>query len=337
MKPSAEQARALQQFRNLLLDVGVSAWLSPSTEANVALSISVPDPELMRTRRALVDLFCLGQSVECSEANRICPSAAIQLLEEVGILQQSDDCFTAGEYRLVSHLGLLLFCHRISAHAKFYYGTDSIALSRVLTPNAGTVLDVCAGVGAQSLFCARTASHVTAVELEPSAEPVFWINSAMNALSENVEFLCGDLFAPVAGRTFDHICSNPPFLPVPTTIRFPLFAGGGSDGLEIVRRLLKGLPDHLSRAGECQIIASALGSSRGPNLSCLLDLPVAADLKMHVSCYTYEEISERTLALFAATALNQADSPDVSGEYRRHFRELKATHLYYFVLSARFA
>lgn len=159
----------------------------------------------------------------------------------------------------------------------------------------------------------------------------------MNGLSENIEFLSGDLFAPVRERKFDRICANPPFLPVPPKVRFPLYAGGGGDGLEIVRRLLEGLPDHLSADGECQIIASALGNSRGPNLSSLDDLPVTANLRIHVSCYTYEELSQRTLSLFAATALECNGSGDASDEYRKHFRELDATHLYYFVLRACFA
>jgi SAM-dependent methyltransferase len=335
MKPSAERARGLQQLRELLLDIGMPSFLSPSTA-------SVPsdppnDPELIQTRHTLCRFFCLGEAVEYSAIEPILPDEAVSALAQVGILQVKGKCLALGEYRLVYHLGLFLFCHRISAHARFYYGTDSLALSRVLSPVTGTVLDLCAGVGAQSLFCARTASRVTAVEIEPLAEPIFWINSAINGLSENIEFLSGDLFAPVGDRKFDLVCANPPFLPVPPKVRFPLYAGGGSDGLEIVRRLLKGLPDHLSTTGQCQIIASALGNSRGPNLSSLDELPVTANLKIHVSCYTYEELSQRTLSLFAATALESNGSGDASDEYRAHFRELAATHLYYFVLRATFA
>jgi release factor glutamine methyltransferase len=336
MKPSAEQARALQHLRERFLDIDMPSLLSSSAAAS-APSGRTDDPELIRTRHSLLRFLCLGEPVEYCEGHRIFPDEAIGVLEQVGILQRTGEFLTLGEYRLVYHLGLFLFCHRISAQAKFYYGTDSLALSRVLSPVTGTVLDLCAGVGAQSLFCARTASRVTAVEIEPLAEPIFWTNSAMNGLSENIEFLSGDLFAPVRERKFDRICANPPFLPVPPKVRFPLYAGGGGDGLEIVRRLLEGLPDHLSADGECQIIASALGNSRGPNLSSLDDLPVTANLRIHVSCYTYEELSQRTLSLFAATALECNGSGDASDEYRKHFRELDATHLYYFVLRACFA
>jgi release factor glutamine methyltransferase len=281
-------------------------------------------------------VFCFGETVESEVIYRVCPVEPIKALERLGILQWSDSNLGAGDFRLVYHLGLYLFCHRTSADAVFYYGTDSIALSRILTPVSGSVLDLCAGVGAQALFCARSASSVTAVEIEPSAEPVFWINCTMNGLeAKNVEFLCGDLFSAVPGRKFDRICANPPFLPVPTSIRFPRYAGGGSEGLDIVRRVLEGLPSYLSSSGECHIIASALGNSGGPNLSSLRDLPVSANLEINVSCYSYEELNEDTVSLFAASALDCMDGGGAREAYRRHFRQLNATNLYYFVLRAR--
>ena len=165
MKPSSERVHELQQLRELLLDVGIPSFLSPSTAS--VQSDPTNDPEVIGTRRTLFRLLCLGETVEYSAIDRILPDEAIRALEQVGIFQVNGEHLTLGEYRLVYHLGLFLFCHRISAHAKFYYGTDSLALSRVLSPVTGTVLDLCAGVGAQSLFCARTASRVTAVEIEP--------------------------------------------------------------------------------------------------------------------------------------------------------------------------
>jgi methylase of polypeptide subunit release factors len=336
MKPTPQQAQTLQQFRSILLQADAPHLPSSSVpDPDGSNHHPVPSSQAVETRRCISRLFYLGEAVECASMDSLFPPQVIATLEQLGILARNCTSFTAGEYRLVSHLGLFLFCHRVSAHARFYYGTDSLALSRVLTPVSGRVLDLCAGVGAQSLVCAQTASSVTAVEIEPAAEPVFWINTALNGLTDKVEFLSGDLFEPLAGRQFDRICSNPPFLPVPPEIRFPLYAGGGPDGLSIVRRLLEGLPDFLAPAGECHIIGSALGSLRGPNLSSLEDLAVAANLRIEVSCYSYEELDEPTLALFAATALHTAGSGDPKQEYRDHFRRLGATHLYYFVLRAR--
>lgn len=334
MKPTPRQVETLQRFRTILLQ------LYPShppcdLDSEASKPAAGPSSQSLEMRRCMTSLFKLGEVVECASISSFIAPEILSTLEQMGILQRDGATLSAGEYRLVSHLGLFLFCHQITATARFYYGTDSLALSRALSPVSGRVLDLCAGVGAQSLACAQTASFVTAVEIEPSAEPVFWINAALNGLMDKVEFFSGDLFAPLQGRQFDRICSNPPFLPVPPQIQFPLFAGGGPDGLTIVRRLLAGLPEFLAPAGECHIIGSALGSGTGPNLSSLKDLAVAANLRIEVSCYTYEEVDERTLGLFAATALHTAGSGDPREEYRNHFRSLDATHLYYFVLRAR--
>ncbi len=336
VKPTAHQVSALQQLRRVFDDTQMPALFSSSVPSHACTAANV-DPDLTRRRKGLFRFFCLGESIECDAAAELCTLETIEVLEKAGILRRRENCISTGEYRLVYHLGLFLFCHRSSPRALFYYGTDSIALSRMLSPVSGTVLDLCAGVGAQALFCARTASSVTAVELERSAEPIFWINSSLNGLTENIVFLSGDLFKPVPVGRFDRICANPPFLPVPPSIRFPLYAGGGSDGLDIVRRVLQGLPDYLATNGECHIIASALGDGGGPDVRTLKNLPVSTNLKMQLSCYSYEELTEDTVALFAASALDCGGPGDAREEYRRHFRQLEATHLYYFVLRAKLA
>jgi methylase of polypeptide subunit release factors len=241
---------------------------------------------------------------------------------------------TAGEYRLVYHLGLFLFCQTLTPSAKLYYGNDSVALSRLLLPAEGRVLDLCAGVGTQALVCAQTATSVTAVEMEPLAEKVFWINAELNGLSEKVEFLIGDLLEPVAGRQFDLICCNPPFMPVAPGIRYPVFADGGPDGLAIVRRLLAGLPEVLAPNGLCQVVGSVLGNSDGPDLSSLERLAAEAQLKMTISCPSCEELDAAMLGSCAATAMGCEGGGDVRQAFRDHYARLGATHIYYFLLTA---
>jgi hypothetical protein len=87
--------------------------------------------------------------------------------------------------------------------------------------------------------------------------------------------------------------------------------------------------------GECQIIGSALGNCKEPRLALLEDVADAANLRIEVSCYTYEELDEQTLALFAATAVDRAADGGAKEAYRAHFTSLGVTHLYYFVLRAR--
>jgi len=53
-------------------------------------------------------------------------------------------------------------------------------------------------------------------------------------------------------------------LPAVIDIRKPVVSDGGEDGLEFIRRIIKGLPHHLSIGGICQVIGTSLGNSDGP-------------------------------------------------------------------------
>ena len=67
----------------------------------------------------------------------------------------------------------------------------------------------------------------------------------------------GDLFDAVNRRRFDVIVSNPPYIPrdemnaLQREVRFEpaLALDGGSDGLDIFRRIAAGAPDHLNSGG----------------------------------------------------------------------------------------
>jgi len=312
MDLTGEQRQALRQFRSLLVDAGMDRLLGQDPAQARA-----PDSPLI------------------SELLQSCvPREVISTLEGLGLVNGSGDMVTAGEYRLVYHLGLFLFCQTLTPSAKLYYGNDSVALSRLLLPAEGRVLDLCAGVGTQALVCAQTATSVTAVEMEPLAEKVFWINAELNGLSEKVEFLIGDLLEPVAGRQFDLICCNPPFMPVAPGIRYPVFADGGPDGLAIVRRLLAGLPEVLAPNGLCHVVGSVLGNSDGPDLSSLERLAAEAQLKMTISCPSCEELDAAMLGSCAATAMGCEGGGDVRQAFRDHYARLGATHIYYFLLTA---
>jgi methylase of polypeptide subunit release factors len=302
MRLDAEQRQALRQFRILLADA---------------------DSDTAR-------LFAGGPAVESARV----PCEIARTLGALGMIRTNGDMIEAGEYRLVSHQGLFLFCQQLTPSAGLYYGNDSLALSRLLPPVEGHALDLCAGVGAQALMLAQTAPSVTAVELEPLAEGVFRINAEINGLSERVEYLVGDLFEPVAGRQFDFICSNPPFMPVAPEVRYPLWAAGGPDGLAVVRRVLMGLPEFMAADGQCQVVGAVLGNSEGPDLSSFEELASDAHLGITISCPSCEELGEAMLDSCAATALACECGRDVRQAFRSHYDSLGATHLYYFLLSA---
>lgn len=107
-----------------------------------------------------------------------------------------------------------------------------------------SILDLGTGCGAIALAIAKERPHcdITATDVSDAALAVARENANRLALA-NVEFLCGDWTAPVAGKTFDIIASNPPYVPEadPDLERLkhePQMALlSGKDGLDAIRRI----------------------------------------------------------------------------------------------------
>lgn len=125
-------------------------------------------------------------------------------------------------------------------------------------PDARTVLDIGTGSGciAVSLQKMLAGAKVTATDISAAALAVAQRNAEKHGAG--IEFLQGSLFTPVAGRSFDLIVSNPPYIPTADIASLeqevrefdPRTAlDGGCDGLEIYRDLIPEAVDHLNRNG----------------------------------------------------------------------------------------
>ncbi|MHC4832761.1 MAG: peptide chain release factor N(5)-glutamine methyltransferase [Planctomycetota bacterium] len=145
-------------------------------------------------------------------------------------------------------------------------GTDETAgddpLATMSSPNADAELESAEDAAtapdpAPSRLRAGPSIEVVATDLEPGAIGIARRNAARHEVSERVEFAVGDLFEPVAGRRFDLICANPPYIDdarwaeVPANVRFEpeVALRGGSDGLAVLRRLVAAAPEHLRPGG----------------------------------------------------------------------------------------
>ena len=97
--------------------------------------------------------------------------------------------------------------------------TDTWMLASVLrdeiTHNgrAAEVLDLCTGTGALAIVAAKAGAETTAIDISRRAVVNVRLNAALNGVT--VRPLRGDLLAPVEGRTFDVIVTNPPYVPAP--------------------------------------------------------------------------------------------------------------------------
>jgi release factor glutamine methyltransferase len=133
-----------------------------------------------------------------------------------------------------------------------------IAEALRLYQDANTVLDIGTGSGciAVTLKCELPNAVVTATDISEAALSVARRNASHHGVA--IEFLHGSLFVPVAGRRFDLIVSNPPYIPtqdIETLEREvrdydPRTAlDGGTDGLDVYRSLIPDAIEHLYPGG----------------------------------------------------------------------------------------
>jgi methylase of polypeptide subunit release factors len=109
-------------------------------------------------------------------------------------------------------------------------------------------LELCSGTGIAALIAARKfAERTWAVDITERSTRFAQFNAAFNEV-ENCVVLEGDLYAPVAGQTFDMISAHPPYVPSFETEM--VFRDGGEDGEQVTRRILAGLADHLRPGGQ---------------------------------------------------------------------------------------
>jgi ribosomal protein L3 glutamine methyltransferase len=122
-----------------------------------------------------------------------------------------------------------------------------------------TALDLCTGSGCLAILASLNFpnARIDAVDISKQALEVAARNVGDYGLEERVRLHRGDLFAPLKGKRYDLIITNPPYVDAEGMAALPrecrtepkLAFDGGPDGLDIVRRILNEAADHLTPQG----------------------------------------------------------------------------------------
>jgi ribosomal protein L3 glutamine methyltransferase len=150
-----------------------------------------------------------------------------------------------------SYIGELLCRQMESAGNEWHLGFDPGPVA--------AALDLCTGSGCLAILAALTFpdAAVDASDISEGALAVAERNVRDYGLQERITLAQSDLFAAHAGRRYDLILANPPYVGAEALAAFPpeyaaeppIAHAGGADGLDLVRRILAEAGDRLSPTG----------------------------------------------------------------------------------------
>lgn len=148
---------------------------------------------------------------------------------------------------------------------------DLLADGRLPVGRPRRVLDLCTGSGCLAILAALAfpRAEVDAVDLSAAALALARRNVALHRLGDRITLHRGDLFAPLAGRRYDLILTNPPYVDAKGMAKLPpefrheprMALAAGNDGLDLVHRILAEAPKHLAKGGG---LVCELGRGRKP-------------------------------------------------------------------------
>lgn len=240
------------------------------TDAHAALGRGEPVPVRRAARTAgelgtLIRLLLLGDPLAEPEVAAALAPVRIDDAAAAGLLTRTDGRVRAaldlrpldagaGNRWILSDLDDAMRRRTLTEDHVLGVGHASLSLLRATpTAPAGSVLDLGTGCGVQAVHAASYAATVTATDVNPRALRLAEATAALNGL--DIEFLAGSWFEPVAGRRFDRVVANPPFVVGPARIEHTYRDSGlaldGASELVISRA-----PELLAPGGTAAMLAA---------------------------------------------------------------------------------
>lgn len=238
-----------------LYEKGYRLQLPSSRMRNTARLLDrVREPSLLHL---LLRLFLLNAPQDAAACADVIPLWFTELALSCGLLRRDGEKFTS-EVTLFPADGFLAVCDppaRIDAQdpeaVLWPNPTTKLLANFTIRCHSRATLDLGTGNAMQAVSAAGHSDQVVATDLNPRAVEYAKFTARLNGI-ENIECLTGDGFAPVAGRKFDLITSNPPFFIRPSHAF--LFCDNPMDLDQLCRRFVKEAPEHLHEGGYFQLL-----------------------------------------------------------------------------------
>lgn len=245
--------------------------------------------------------FTQGMPTAIDEAAYLCLSA-LHLPPDFSV--EYFDCVLTMDERLnVLDLFQQRIDHRPSAYITneaWFAGLNFFVDERVLIPRSpiaeliqqqfspwiypeqvNNILDLCTGSGCIAIACAYAFedAQVDASDVSPDALAVAEINRQNHGLQERVDLIESNLFEKLAGKRYDIIVSNPPYVSEQEVAQLSaefdfepgsLALAAGDEGLDIVLPMLLKARQHLTDEG---ILVVEVGYSQAALERALPDVP----------------------------------------------------------------
>ncbi|MBB2981491.1 50S ribosomal protein L3 N(5)-glutamine methyltransferase [Paraburkholderia tropica] len=133
----------------------------------------------------------------------------------------------------------------------------------------GAVLELCTGSASLAILAAHAFPNadIDAVDLSAPALEVAKRNVHEHDLDDQISLFEGDLYAPLPERRYDVIITNPPYVNADSMAALPpeyrhepeMALAGGTDGMDIVRRIIKDARNWLTDDG---VLVVEIGNER---------------------------------------------------------------------------
>ncbi|MFE6858465.1 methyltransferase [Nocardia sp. NPDC057668] len=242
--------------------------LGPATHA--ALSRQEPVPVRRAARGlgelgTLIRLLLLGDALPEREVAAALAPADISRAVAAGLLERDGSDVRAaldlrpmdlgaGTQWMFSDLDDSMRRRTLDTDHVLGVGQASLSLLRATpTSPVGTVLDLGTGCGVQAMHATTYGQRVTGTDVNKRA---LWLAEATARLNDlDVELLEGSWFEPVAGRRFDRVVANPPFVVGPARIEHTYRDSGlALDGASEL--VISSVPELLAPGGTAAMLSA---------------------------------------------------------------------------------